>query len=143
MSGKLKSGAWREDKPSLVRAQAEVPRGERFIVRDWLIHQLRKSEQVEERRAGVFADELACARLRDREAELTATDALRLQFEMRGACQVRGRNPKLSGIPVNGRDFRGDVVINDGGPDLFGANRQRTREQKYEGDDCGSRFDQD
>src|SRR4029077_17916419 len=124
---------------ALVRAQAEVPGGERFIVGDRLIHQLRKGEQVEERRAGVLADELACTRLRDRKAELVAADALRLQLEARRACQIGGGNPKLSGIA--GSDLGGDVVINDGGPALFGVNRQRPEEEN-EGGDCGPCCDQ-
>src|SRR5260370_24504570 len=72
---------------------------------------------------------------------MITADVLWFELEARRACQVRGGNPKWSGLAGSGGDFRGDVVIDDGGPDLIGVICQRTHEQKYEGGDCCRCFD--
>ncbi len=120
---------------ALVGAQAKVPSGRRFLVSHRLIHELRKSQQVEERRARTLAHELACARFRDREAELVAANTLRLQFEARGARQVRGRDPKLAAVGAGRSNFRCDVVIHNRGANFLGrrgSGRQRRQEKKCE-----------
>src|SRR5262249_46815902 len=122
----------------LIGAQAEIPGGERGVMRHRLMHQRGKSREVEPSYGRTTVEEFLLTRLRQRETQLVAAHALRLYFEAGRARQISGGNPELIG-PVRvlrGIDLSSLVVIDDGGVDILAGHRH-SRQQRQQKDARG------
>lgn len=105
---------------SLVSTQPEVPDGERFVVSDWLLHQVGEGGEVKPDLPSALEHELPSSGFGHGKAELIPADALRLQLKAGGTLEVVRGDPKPPCFFVDGTDLACSVVVDDSGMGLSG-----------------------
>ena len=90
-----------------------------------------KSGEVKPGLALLIAEKFPVPSFRQREAQNSPADALRLHFKVRSPLEVSGCDPELSSVFIGISDFCGYIVVDHGSPKLL-ARCRTTQGKKYE-----------